>query len=59
MEEWIQPFVAFVNDNQGYDYGTRAVDEMKVATPQGHIEIDKDERWASLVRLGEVFANDE
>ena len=58
MELWIQQFIAFVNDNQQYDFGTRAIDEMKVATPDGTIEIQNDQRWESLVRLGGVFANE-
>jgi uncharacterized protein YaiE (UPF0345 family) len=58
MEDWIKQFVAFVNDNQEYEFGTRAIDEMKVATPEGSIEIQKDQRWESLVNLGGIFAND-
>lgn len=58
MEDWIEQFVAFVNDNQKYEFGTSMVDEMKVATPDGTIEVQKDQRWESLVKLGEVFAND-
>ncbi|GLI76984.1 hypothetical protein PoHVEF18_005266 [Penicillium ochrochloron] len=58
MEDWIEQFVAFVKDNQGYEFGTRAIDEIKVATPDGTIEIQKDQRWESLVKLGDVFAND-
>ncbi len=58
MEDWIEQFVAFVNDDQQYDFGTRAIDEIKVATPDGTIEIQKDQRWESLVRIGGVFAND-
>lgn len=58
MEDWIEQFVAFANDDQQYDFGTRAIDEIKVATPDGTIEIQKDQRWESLVRLGGVFAND-
>lgn len=58
MEDWIEQFVAFVNDNQEYEFGTRAIDEMKVATPDGTIEIQKDQRWESLLKLGNVFAND-
>lgn len=58
MEEWIKSLVAFVQDTQEYDFGTKSIDEMKVATPQGSIEIQKDVRWGDLVRLGEVFADD-
>lgn len=58
MEDWIELLVAFVNNDQTYDFGTNAIDEMKVASPEGKIETRKDERWDSLVKLGEVFAND-
>jgi uncharacterized protein YaiE (UPF0345 family) len=58
MNDWIEQFVAFVNDIQEFEFGTRAIDEMKVATPNGTIEIQKDQRWESLVKLGDVFAND-
>jgi hypothetical protein len=58
MEDWIEQFVAFVKDNHGYEFGTRAIDEIKVATPDGTIEIQKDQRWESLVNFGDVFAND-
>ncbi|KAK4921228.1 hypothetical protein LTR66_016683 [Elasticomyces elasticus] len=58
MNDWIKSLVAFVQDDQEYDFGTRSIDEMKVATPQGTIEIQSDGRWESLVKLGEVFADD-
>ncbi|KAJ5724920.1 hypothetical protein N7493_006648 [Penicillium malachiteum] len=56
MEGWIEAFVAFVND-QEYQFGS-TIDEMRVATPEGKIEIQKDVRWEELVKLGEIFAND-
>lgn len=58
MEGWIQNFVAFVQDDQEYDFGTETIGEMKVATPQASIEIQKDGRWEELLKLGEVFADD-
>lgn len=58
MEGWIKSFVAFVNDDSVYDFGTQDIDEMKVATPEGKIEIQKDQRWDELVNLGEIFASD-
>lgn len=58
MEDWIEAFVAFVNDDQEYDYGTRSIDEMRVATPDCTIDVEKDQRWLDLVKLGEIFAND-
>jgi hypothetical protein len=58
MEGWIQALVAFVNDDEEFKFGTNAIDEMRVATPEGRIEVQKDSRWESLVKLGETFAND-
>ncbi|KAJ5635583.1 alpha/beta-hydrolase [Penicillium longicatenatum] len=58
MEGWIQSFVAFVNDDSEYDFGTNEIDEMKVATSGGKIEIQEDQRWGELVKLGEIFASD-
>ncbi|OIW34821.1 alpha/beta-hydrolase [Coniochaeta ligniaria NRRL 30616] len=56
MEEWIQILVAFVNDDRSYDLGTTSVEEMKLATPQGTIEVQRDGRWQGLLGLGDVFA---
>ncbi|KAI1876721.1 uncharacterized protein JN550_000793 [Neoarthrinium moseri] len=56
MQEWIDMLRAFVHDDQAYDLGTRAIDEMKVVTSENVIEVQKDKRWPQLVRLGEVFA---
>lgn len=58
MEDWIERFAAFVNDDQAYEYGTSSIDEMMVATPDCNIKIEKDERWWDLVKLGAIFAND-
>ncbi|KAJ5102821.1 hypothetical protein N7532_003350 [Penicillium argentinense] len=58
MENWIEAFVAFVNGDQSYNYGTNLIDDMRVATPECKIEIENDKRWADLVKLGEIFAND-
>ncbi|KAL4999686.1 Alpha/Beta hydrolase protein [Aspergillus recurvatus] len=56
MHAWIRDLVAFVNDASDYVYGTKEVDEVKVATPEGLIEIQKDPRWAELLDLMGVFA---
>lgn len=56
MHEWVRDLVAFVNDEPGHAYGTEKADEVKVATPEGHIEIQKDSRWSELLDLMEVFA---
>lgn len=57
MEGWIESLVAFVNDDPLYNYGTSTIDEMKIATPEGLIEVQKDPRWEGLVKLGEIFAD--
>lgn len=56
MEDWIQMLAAFVNDDKGYDFGTTSIDQMKVMTPEGKVEIRSDERWEELVKLGSIFA---
>ncbi|KAL3474300.1 Alpha/Beta hydrolase protein [Aspergillus californicus] len=56
MEDWIEAFVAFVHDDEEYDFGTQSIEEMKVATPEGKIEIQKDLSWDRLVHLGEVLS---
>ncbi len=56
MHEWIRDLVAFVNDDSGHVYGTEKNDEVKVATPDGRIEIQKDSRWSELLSLMDVFA---
>lgn len=56
MGDWIQILTAFVNDDKSYKFGTTSVDQMKVMTPEGKIEIRSDERWEELVKLGRIFA---
>ncbi|KAL5048947.1 hypothetical protein BDW71DRAFT_213165 [Aspergillus fruticulosus] len=56
MHAWIRDLVAFVNAESDYVYGTKEVDEVKVATPEGRIEIQKDPRWTELLDLMGVFA---
>jgi uncharacterized protein YaiE (UPF0345 family) len=56
MEDWIKILVAFVNDDSDYDFGTKTVEQMIVATPEGRIEMQHDRRWDELERLGEIFA---
>lgn len=55
MHGWIRDLVAFVNESD-HTYGTEKADEVKVATPEGRIEIQKDSRWSELLGLMEVFA---
>ncbi|KAK4503455.1 hypothetical protein PRZ48_004370 [Zasmidium cellare] len=59
MGEWIKILVAFVDGDEGYEFGTKQIDEVKVATPEGKIEVRKDERWEDLSKLGAVFASGE
>lgn len=56
MGDWIQILIAFVNDDKGYRFGTTSIEQMKVMTPEGKIEIRPDERWEELVKLGSIFA---
>ncbi|KAL4871657.1 hypothetical protein BDV12DRAFT_17853 [Aspergillus spectabilis] len=56
MHEWIRDLVAFVHDERGYVYGTAGGNEVKVATREGKIEIQKDARWDELLDLMDVFA---
>ncbi|KAF4816365.1 putative esterase/lipase [Colletotrichum siamense] len=56
MEDWIGILVAFVNDDKRYEFGTTSVDQMKVMTPEGRIEVQPDGRWKELVKLGNIFA---
>ncbi|RDW65604.1 hypothetical protein BP5796_10296 [Coleophoma crateriformis] len=59
MERWNCDLVAFVNNERGHEYGTKSINEFKVATPEGSIEIQEDERWLDLLQLSEVFFGDE
>ncbi|KAL5048094.1 hypothetical protein BDW71DRAFT_206035 [Aspergillus fruticulosus] len=56
MEDWIKNLVAFVNDDTSFEFGTKSVQEMKVVSPEGVIEIKSDERWEELLRIGQIFA---
>lgn len=59
MDEWIKILVAFVHGEEAYEFGTKKVSEMKVATPEGKIEVRQDERWEDLTMSGAVFASGE
>lgn len=56
MKDWIKILVAFVNNDTEYDFGTKAVQELKIATPEGTIEVQPDLRWDRLIAIGKVFA---
>ncbi|KAG6353724.1 hypothetical protein INS49_005433 [Diaporthe citri] len=56
MEGWIQILKAFVNDDKVYKFGTTSMDQIKVMTPEGKVEIRSDERWEELVKLGGIIA---
>lgn len=58
MNEWIKILVSFVHDENTYEFGTQSLDEFKVATPQGMVQVKRDPRWQELVKLGEVFSDD-
>ena len=57
MEDWIQNLVAFVNDDAEFEFGTRRIEEMKVVSPEGRIEVVVDERWEELLKIGQMFAH--
>ncbi|KAL4749990.1 hypothetical protein BDW72DRAFT_194348 [Aspergillus terricola var. indicus] len=56
MEDWIENLVAFVNNDTSFAFGTKTVQEMKVVSREGVIEVKNDERWEELLRIGEMFA---
>jgi uncharacterized protein YaiE (UPF0345 family) len=58
MKDWIDILVAFVNDDATHHFGTTSVEQLKVITPAGSIEIQADSRWAELIAIGKVFAGD-
>lgn len=57
MEDWIANLVAFVHDYRSFDFGTRSISEMKVATPECRIEVKADDRWDRLIELATYFAD--
>lgn len=59
MREWAQILVAFVNDDQEYDFGTKEKSQVKVITSEGRIEIQEDPRWDELIRRAQVFSGEE
>lgn len=56
LDTWIRDLAAFVNNEEGYSYGTRVADEYKVMTAEGKIELQKDTRWEPLLKLMDVFS---
>ena len=56
MYDWIQTLVAFVHQDNSYEFGTKTIEEIKVVTPDGRIDVLMDDRWGTLTKLGEVFA---
>jgi len=55
METWIEDLVAFVKCNRSREYGTKEINEFKVAR-DGKISIQKDCRWDELLQLSCVFS---
>lgn len=58
MKDWIADLAAFVK-GEDHVYGTKAIHEFKVVTPEGVIAIQRDERWMELLQLAEVFAGEQ
>lgn len=56
MDEWIKILVAFVGGNDGFDYGTKSIDELKVLTAKREIKVEKDLRYHELRDLGAIFS---
>ena len=56
MDEWIKILVAFVNNDKSYDFGTRSVNDMKVASSDATVKVETDVQWETLAGLGDVFA---
>ncbi|KAK6062575.1 major facilitator superfamily transporter [Seiridium cupressi] len=58
MQQCIGLLVAFAHDDRSYDFGTRAIDVIKVVTSEDVIEVQKDGKWDHLIKLSDVFASD-
>jgi hypothetical protein len=56
MDDWIKILVAFIHNDRAYNFQTKTLDEMVVATPSAAIEVQHDARWKDLTALGEIFA---
>jgi hypothetical protein len=55
MDTWIRDLRAFVNDEEGYMYGTELTTEYKVMQAQGTIGIERDGRWEELLQVMDIF----
>jgi hypothetical protein len=56
MNDWIDDLRAFVHGEENYKYGTSKGDEVKVMTPEGKIEVQKDCRWEELLQVMKLFS---
>ncbi|KAF5581277.1 triacylglycerol lipase II precursor [Fusarium pseudocircinatum] len=56
MDAWIRDLRAFVNDEEGYVFGTELTTEYKVMQPQGTIAIERDGRWEELLQVMDIFS---
>ncbi|KAG5787748.1 hypothetical protein H9Q69_013192 [Fusarium xylarioides] len=56
MDAWVRDLRAFVNDEEGYIYGTELTTEYKVMQPQGTIAIEQDGRWEELLQVMDIFS---
>jgi hypothetical protein len=56
LDEWVKILVAFVGGRRDYDFGTKAINELKVLTNNMEIRVERDEKYAELRDLGAVFS---
>ncbi|KAF5971501.1 triacylglycerol lipase II precursor [Fusarium coicis] len=56
MDAWIRDLRAFVNDEEGYVFGTELTTEYKVMQPQGTIAIERDGRWEELLQVMDILS---
>ncbi len=56
MKTWIRNLTAFVNDEEGYSYGTKDIQDLKVVTPERTVEVHADARWLELLKLADRFS---
>ncbi|KAH8895499.1 alpha/beta-hydrolase [Thozetella sp. PMI_491] len=58
LDEWMRDLKGFVHGDVGYSYGTLEVDEFKVMTQDGMIEVQKDLRWEELLQAISLFSGE-
>lgn len=55
LKSWARDLKAFIHNEQEYEFGTKEIDDYKVATSEAGLEVRKDERWKELLHLAEIF----